>query len=189
MRADDPFLTGKLLIAMPGMQDPRFERSVILMCAHTAEGAMGLIVNKPVEGIDFSELLSRYDLPCSAEVPQVPVMFGGPVEISRGFFLHSPDYNDGKDTKNVTADIALSANTDILHAIAEGRGPRKSLLALGYSGWGEGQIESEMLDNGWIHCDADADLVFDTRCDDIWSKAIARLGVDISGLTSQSGRA
>lgn len=186
---NEDFLTGKLLIAMPGMPDPRFERSVIFMCAHSAEGAMGLIVNKPVDGLDFAELLRRYNLPSDGLVRKVPILFGGPVDLGRGFFLHSPDYCDADSTHPVTAGISLTASQDILKAIAEGRGPQKSLLALGYAGWDEGQIESEIRDNGWIHCDADPDLVFSTRYENVWQKALGKLGVDISGLTGSAGRA
>jgi len=185
----DSFLVGKLLIAMPGMQDPRFERSVIFMCAHSGDGAMGLIVNKPVEGLEFEELLHRYDLACGPQTPKIPIVFGGPVELNRGFFLHSADYGSDATTHAVTAEFSLTASVDILKAIAQGHGPKRSLLALGYAGWNEGQIESEILENGWIHCDADADLVFATRSDAMWQKAIAKLGVDLSGLTGSSGRA
>jgi putative transcriptional regulator len=186
--SSDNFLLGKLLIAMPGMEDPRFERSVILMCAHSADGAMGLIVNKPVEGLAFSELLLRYDLK-TTDTPEIPIVFGGPVELSRGFVLHSADYSGEAATVAVTSEISLTASIDILKAIAEGHGPRHSLLALGYAGWGEGQIEDEILANGWLHCDADADLVFDTPYGAMWQKAVAKLGADISGLSGNAGRA
>lgn len=189
MDDDSKFLTGKLLIAMPGMQDPRFERSVILMCSHSAQEAMGLIVNKPVEGISFGELLRRYNLTADENAQPVPVMFGGPVELGRGFFLHSPDYLVADSSRLISKDIAITADVAILHAIAEGHGPRDCLLALGYAGWDEGQIDSEFLANSWIHCDADPALLFDTRADAIWSKALAKLGVDLSGLTGTSGRA
>jgi putative transcriptional regulator len=187
--SSDHFLTGKLLIAMPGMQDPRFDRSVIFMCDHSPERAMGLIVNKPVEGLDFGELLHRYDLAPGPQAPKVPIVFGGPVELNRGFILHSADYADATNTHPVTADISLTASVEILKAISEGHGPKKCFLALGYAGWGEGQIESEIRDNGWIHCDADSDLVFASHFETVWQKALAKLGVDISGLTGSSGRA
>lgn len=183
------FLTGKLLIAMPGMQDPRFERSVILMCSHSEREAMGLIINKPVEDIKFDELLHKYNLIADTNMPPVPVMFGGPVELNRGFFLHSPDYHAEDNTHEVATDIALTADDAILHAIAAGNGPRQCLLALGYAGWDEGQIESEIRDNSWIHCDADPALIFETKTNAIWSKALAKLGVDLSGLTGTSGHA
>lgn len=188
-RGEDDFLVGKLLIAMPGLQDPRFERSVIFVCAHSAEGAMGLIVNKPVEGLDFSELLRRYELPCTETLPKVPILFGGPVELNRGFFLHSSDYTDSENTHSICDGISLTASLDILKAISEGRGPQKCFLALGYAGWDGGQIEQEMRQNSWIHCDADASLVFGFQYETIWQKALTKLGIDISGLTASAGQA
>lgn len=185
----DNFLEGKLLIAMPGMADPRFEKSVIFMCAHSAKGAMGLIVNKPVEGLSFVELMEQFSIPLAAEAGHVPVLFGGPVNMGRGFVLHSADYGVAESTLTIANGIALTATTDILSAIAQGCGPRRALLALGYAGWGDGQIESEILDNGWIHCDADPDLVFDTDYDAKWETAIAKLGAGIAGLSSNAGRA
>ena len=187
--SSDDFLTGKLLIAMPGMQDPRFERSVIFICAHSAEGAMGLIVNKPVEGLDFGELLHRYKLSCDKETSSVPILFGGPVELNRGFFLHSSDYTDAENTHPVTDEISLTASLEILKAVSEGHGPRRKFLALGYAGWDGGQIESEIRENSWIHCDADGELVFSTRYEFIWQRSLAKLGVDIGGLTGSSGQA
>ena len=175
----EDFLLGKLLIAMPGMQDPRFERSVVFMCAHSAEGAMGLIVNKPVEGLIFSELLQRYDLHPAPDMPSIPIVFGGPVELGRGFILHTSDYAGEAATVPVAAGISLTASVDILRAIVEGRGPKQSLLALGYAGWGEGQIENEILENGWIHCDADAGLVFGGDHEAKWQKAVNKLGIGI----------
>jgi putative transcriptional regulator len=185
----DNFLEGKLLIAMPGMADPRFEKSVIFMCAHSAKGAMGLIVNKPVEGLSFAELMQQFNIPLSAEVGGVPVLFGGPVNMGRGFVLHSADYGSTDTTLNVASGIALTATTDILAAIAHGQGPKQAILALGYAGWGDGQIENEILDNGWIHCDADPALVFGTDYDAKWETAIAKLGARIAGLSSDAGRA
>jgi putative transcriptional regulator len=187
-QSGDNFLVGKLLIAMPGMSDARFDRSVIFMCAHSNDGAMGLIVNKPVAGVAFGELLRSYDLAADAPV-DVPVLFGGPVETGRGFILHSNDYAGNVATLAVTAEISLTASIDILRAISEGRGPKQRVMALGYAGWGEGQIESEILANGWIHCDADPELVFGSHYDSMWQKAIAKLGVNLSGLTGAAGRA
>ena len=183
------FLLGKLLVAMPGMSDPRFERSVIFMCAHSAEGAMGLIVNKPIENLAFGELMIKFGLESGPDGLAMPILFGGPVRMDRGFVLHSAEYAGDATTLAVPGEIALSASQDILRAIATGHGPQKSALALGYAGWGAGQIESEILANGWIHCDADANLVFDTAYEAMWQKAVGKLGVDISGLSAQSGRA
>ena len=183
------FLQGKLLIALPGMGDPRFERSVIYMCAHSASGAMGLIVNKAIEGLGFQDLLRRLDLPVSERVPNSPVLFGGPVETERGFVLHSGEYGGTESTLPISPEISLTATLDILRAISEGRGPRNAVFALGYAGWSPGQIESEIQGNGWIHCDADASLVFGAEMDSKWSVALRKLGIDISGLSAHAGRA
>ena len=183
------FLEGKLLIAMPGMPDPRFEKSVIFMCAHSAQGAMGLIINKPVEGISFLELMEKFAIDVTSGQLDTPVLFGGPVSMDRGFVLHSADYGTADTTLHVTNEISLTATTDILKAIAEGHGPAQSLLALGYSGWGEGQIESEILANGWIHCDADPALIFGADHEAKWQTAIGKLGAQIAGLSADAGRA
>ncbi len=183
------FLEGKLLIAMPGMPDPRFEKSVIFICAHSAGGAMGLIVNKPIEGLSFRELMEKFEIAVTADRPDTPILFGGPVNMGRGFVLHSADYSHEEATLPITAEISLTATTDILAAIAQGHGPAKSLLALGYAGWSEGQIENEILANGWIHCDADLALIFATPYEAMWETAIATLGADISGLSAEAGRA
>lgn len=183
------FLEGKLLIALPGMPDPRFEGSVIYMCAHSEEGAMGLIINKPIEGLSFRELLDRLDLKPAGKAPDVPVLFGGPVETSRGFVLHSTDYPGDASTMAVSKDVALTATVDILRAIAAGDGPRDVIFALGYAGWGAGQIEDEIRSNGWVHCDADKAILFDAGVDSKWSEALKKLGIDLSGLTANAGRA
>jgi putative transcriptional regulator len=181
------FLEGKLLIAMPGMPDPRFEKSVIFICAHSASGAMGLIVNKPLEGLSFRGLMETLEIPASC--PDTPVLFGGPVNMGRGFVLHSADYGHDEATLAVTTEVSLTATTDILAAIAKGSGPTQSLLALGYAGWDAGQIENEILANGWIHCDGDPKLIFATPYEVMWETAIATLGADISGLSTEAGRA
>ena len=191
LEAGDSFLEGKLLIAMPGMPDPRFEKSVIFMCAHSAsKGAMGLIINKPIDGLSFAELMTKFEIEITAGRADTPILFGGPVQMGRGFVLHTADYGiNDETTLGITGDISLTASTDILEAIAQGRGPSKSMLALGYAGWSSGQIEDEILANGWIHCDADPHLVFDSDNDSKWQRAIARLGADISGLSADAGRA
>lgn len=183
------FLEGKLLIAMPGMPDPRFEKSVIFMCAHSAKGAMGLIINKPIDGLSFRELMEKFEIAVTTDGPDTPIMFGGPVNMGRGFVLHSADYGPDDATVPITDGISLTATTDILAAISNGSGPKHSLLALGYAGWSPGQIESEILANGWIHCDCNAALIFGTQHDSIWETAIATLGADISGLSTEAGRA
>ena len=185
----ESFLEGKLLIAMPGMSDPRFEKSVIFMCAHSAQGAMGLIINKPIDGLSFRELMLKLGIDGTATRTNAPILFGGPVQMGRGFVLHSADYGSSETTMHLTPEISLTATVDILRAISEGRGPEKSVLALGYAGWGEGQIEAEILANGWIHCDADAGLVFDTDYEARWQTAFAKLGANISGLSAEAGRA
>lgn len=183
------FLLGKLLIALPGMPDKRFEKSVIFVCAHSEQGAMGLIVNKPFEGLSFRELVERLDVRITANAPEPPVLFGGPVGTGQGFVLHTSDFGGGEATIAVTSEISLTATIDILRAIAEGRGPEKALFALGYAGWGPGQIEGELSSNGWIHCDAKKAILFDIDCDDKWRAALATLGADISGLSAEAGRA
>ncbi len=185
----DNFLEGKLLIAMPGMPDPRFEKSVIFMCAHSAKGAMGLIINKPIDGLSFRELMEKFNIAVTTDGPDTPILFGGPVNVGRGFVLHSSDYGSKDATLPVTSEISLTATTDILEAISKGQGPSRSILALGYAGWGTGQIESEILANGWIHCDADPTLIFDTDYEAKWETAINKLGAAISGLSADAGRA
>lgn len=186
-RQSDGFLTGKLLIAMPGMPDVRFEKSVIFVCSHSAEGALGLIVNKPLEGLPFRELMTQMDIPVTDATPRVPVMFGGPVETDRGYVLHSNERANTQATLAVTPEIALTPTIDILRAIARGTGPQKFLFALGYAGWGPGQIEDEIAGNGWIHCDADTEIIFRDDTASKWEMALAKLGANISGLSSDIG--
>ncbi|HWA92019.1 MAG TPA: YqgE/AlgH family protein [Rhizomicrobium sp.] len=185
----DGFLQGKLLVALPGMPDPRFEKSVIFMCSHSDAGAVGLIVNKPFEGLTFREMVEKLDIPVADDAPEPPILFGGPVGTGQGFVLHSTEYTSSEATMPVTSGIALTATIDILRAIAEGRGPRKALFVLGYAGWGPGQLEGEMTSNGWIPCEADERIVFGRDCDGKWRAALATLGADITGLSSDAGRA
>lgn len=185
----ESFLEGKLLIALPGMPDPRFERSVIFICAHSLQtGAMGLIINKKIEGLNFRDLVQKLEIR-TPDAPDFPVLYGGPVETGRGFVLHSGDYESAESTLPVTEGISLTATLDILRAIAEGRGPGKAIFALGYAGWGAGQIEDEIRSNGWIYCDADPGLLFDAALDSKWAIALQKLGIDISGLSANAGRA
>jgi len=183
------FLEGKLLIALPGMGDPRFEKSVIFMCAHSADGAMGIIVNKPIEQLRFRELVQRLDLKLTDNTPNFPVLFGGPVEHGRGFVLHSSDYTDDGATMPVQKEVSLTATMDILRVLADGGGPARALFALGYAGWGPGQIENEIRSNGWVHCDADSAILFDFDLDRKWRKALLKLGIDAAALSSEAGRA
>jgi putative transcriptional regulator len=188
-KSNDGFLLGKLLIALPGMPDKRFEKSVVFICAHSDQGAMGLIINKPFEGLSFRDLVEKLDVRITANAQDPPVLFGGPVGTGQGFVLHSSDYGRGEATMSVTSEISLTATIDVLRAIAEGTGPEKALFALGYAGWGPGQIESELSSNGWIHCDAKKAILFDLACDEKWRAALATLGADISGLSAEAGRA
>lgn len=182
------FFTGHLLVAMPQMEDPRFERSVIYLCAHNAEGAMGLVVNRLFEAITFPDLLEQLNIETGPKTEQIRVHFGGPVESGRGFVLHSDDYvRDG--TLKVRSGFALTATVDILKAIAAGEGPKRSLLALGYSGWGPGQLESEIAANGWLVVPADPTIVFEHDLEDKWQQALAATGVSVASLSGVSGRA
>jgi putative transcriptional regulator len=182
------YFTGHLLAAMPQMEDPRFERSVIYLCAHNAEGAMGLVVNRLFDAITFPDLLEQLSIETGPKTEQIRVHFGGPVESGRGFVLHSDDYvRDG--TLKVRSGFALTATVDILKAIAVGEGPQRSLLALGYSGWGPGQLESEIAANGWLVVPADPTIVFDPELEDKWQRALAATGVSIASLSGVSGRA
>lgn len=185
-------LTGHLLIAMPSpaMGDPRFERSVIYMCAHSEEGAMGLVINKPADGLSFPDLLDQLDIEDrSADLGGVKVHVGGPVETTRGFVLHSLDYEREKATLEVGPDIGLTATLDIVRALAQGEGPSRFLLALGYAGWGPGQIESEIKANGWLTGPGDPDLVFDPSPAVKWRQAMSRLGITPALLSSVQGTA
>jgi len=182
------YLEGQILIAMPNMADPRFTRSVIFLCAHNADGAMGLVVNKRLESLSFGELLSQLEIQAAADVPEQRVHFGGPVESGRGFVLHSDDYaQDG--TLKIGSGIALTATTDILRAMARGSGPRHALMALGYAGWGPGQLESEIHDNAWLHTSADAAIVFDYDLGAKWERAMAKLGIALNNLSGAAGHA
>lgn len=181
-------LAGTLLVAMPQMSDPRFERAVIFVCAHNEEGAMGLVVNKLFDQLSFSDLLDQLEIPSGPRTQQIRVHAGGPVEAGRGFVLHSDDYlHEG--TMPVESGFALTATTDILRAIADGHGPRTSILALGYAGWGPGQLEQEFVANGWLHVPADPELVFGADLEHKWLLALNKLGVSPSVLSSQAGHA
>ncbi len=182
------YLTGQLLIAMPSMRDPRFARSVIYVCAHNADGAMGLVVNRLVGSVTFPDLLSQLGIDTEATTEEIKVHFGGPVESGRGFVLHSGEYHHAS-TLQVAEEMALTATLDILQDIAKGCGPQRSLLALGYAGWGPGQLDSEIQSNGWLNVAADDQLVFDENLDDKWERAIGKLGVDPALLSSDAGHA
>jgi len=185
-----------MLIAMPNINDARFERSVIFICAHSADGAMGIIVNKPARGLTLAKLCEqlniagdkeRIDLPNRVE--DVAVQIGGPVESSRGFVLHSTDYFSSENTMPIDDEIGLTATLDVLRAIARGQGPKHAFLALGYAGWGPGQLESEMQSNGWLHCAADVELIFARDCNVKYDLALAKIGIDLTMLSTTAGHA
>lgn len=183
------FLAGKLLVAMPSMSDPRFERAVILMCAHSEDGALGLMVNRVATGIEFTELLERLEIACTLNSGGPPIYVGGPVEHGRGFVLHSSEYQSEGTTLQIDSTFGMTATLDVLRDIATGHGPRSALLALGYSGWAPGQLESEMQANGWLSCDADEDIVFDIDPEERWAAALDRIGIDPRLLSSTGGSA
>ena len=185
----ESFLEGKLLIALPGMGDERFAQTVIYMCAHSAKGAMGIVINKPIPGLTFAEVMKQLHIETRMTTAELPILYGGPVETGRGFVLHSGDYEASDSTLPVSEDISLTATLDILRAIADGRGPKHVLFALGYAGWAPGQVESEFQTNGWLHCEADPGLVFGVSPDAKWRTALERLGIGPSGLVADAGRA
>tara|TARA_B100002051_G_scaffold276720_1_gene327222 strand:- start:2590 stop:3165 length:576 start_codon:yes stop_codon:yes gene_type:complete len=185
---EDIYLPGQLLIAMPSMTDPRFEKSVIYMCAHNADGAMGLVINRAIDSLTFPELLEQLEIDSGSGGDQIRVLFGGPVEQARGFVLHSPDYI--QDASLVVDDnVVLTATIDILRAIADGTGPNNCLLALGYAGWGAGQLDSEIKSNGWLSVDADEELVFGCNLDEKWERAMTKIGIDPRMLSDAAGHA
>ncbi|MHA6324881.1 YqgE/AlgH family protein [Roseivivax sp. CAU 1753] len=182
-------LTGRMLIAMPGMGDPRFDHAVIFLCSHSEDGAMGLILNKAAPGLSISGLLQQLDIAQEGSLPFEPVFFGGPVETGRGFVLHSAEFHSDVATLKVDDDFAMTATLDILEEIAAGDGPVRRRMCLGYSGWGPGQLEHELQQNGWLVCDADTDLVFETKEGNMWEQALARLGVSALMLSAEGGQA
>lgn len=185
-----------MLIAMPAMTDERFSRSLIYVCAHSSEGAMGIVVNHPAPNINFSDLLVKLDVIPQADVIQLPtradvvkVMRGGPVETERGFVLHSADFYIENSTLPIDDGICLTATIDILKAIARGDGPLSAILALGYAGWAPGQLENEIQGNGWLHCAADPELIFGTDIDRKYNRALKKIGIDLGMLSNEAGHA
>ena len=181
------FLTGQFLLAMPGIGDPRFERAVIAVCAHDVEGALGIGIGDTIEGLTLHDLLEQFEI-APGVAPDTPVHFGGPVEPRRGFVLHSPDWG-GQDTIDVGGRWSLSGTIDVLRAIAEGTGPSRWLVALGYAGWGEGQLDSEMARHGWFHTVGTPDLIYDIDAEDRWTVAFAGAGIDPRLLANSAGTA
>jgi putative transcriptional regulator len=186
----DGSLAGKLLIAMPGIGDPRFERSVIVMCMHTPEAAMGLVVNKIKEDLTLGDVLEHLGVEAPEPVAARAVLEGGPVKPDRGYVLHSADFDAGEATQMVTPELSLTATRDVLEALGErGRPPEAYVLALGYAGWGAGQLENELLGNVWLVADLEKAIIFGESHADKWTRAIRSLGIDPSMLTGDSGRA
>lgn len=184
----DGYLGGKLLLSMPGMGDARFERSLIYICTHNKEGAMGLVINKELDNLTFAQLLDQLDIDCTPPFPDITMHAGGPVETGRGFVLHSADFVQDS-TLIISETIALTATVDILKALAVDQGPKRHLLALGYAGWGAGQLDSELQGNGWISTSGDDEVIFHTELFDKWPRAMARMGIDVSMLSASSGHA
>jgi len=185
-----------MLIAMPSMRDERFSRSVIYICAHSSEGAMGIIVNQLAVNVNFPDLLVQLEVIPAADLIQLPqragtvkVLKGGPVETGRGFVLHSADFFIENSTLPIDEGICLTATLDILKAIARGDGPASAVLALGYAGWAPGQLENEIQENGWLHCAADTDLIFGTDNDNKYERALKKLGIAVGMLSSEAGHA
>ena len=189
-RGDGGFLDGRLLIAMPTMTDPHFEKAVILLCHHTPETAMGLVLNRTMPGVAFADILKQLKVrrPASA-APELTVHYGGPVQTSRGFVLHSDDYRADDATMRVAPGIALTAAMDVVKALGRPGGPARAFFALGYAGWGAGQLESELQDNAWLVGEADEAIVFGAEPELKWAQALARIGVDPAMLSGASGHA
>lgn len=190
------YLDGQLLVAMPGMADDRFSRAVIYVCAHSAEGAMGIVLNRPASDLSFPDLLVQLEIVPEVERIRLPqrvgrmqVLMGGPVETSRGFVLHTPDFYIDQSTLPIDDGVCLTATIDILRAIARGDGPQNAVLALGYAGWGAGQLESEIQANGWLNCPADAELIFNSNADTRYELALRKIGIEPAMLSMEAGHA
>ncbi len=185
---NEGYLEGQLLIAMPSMGDERFQRTVIFMCAHSAQGAMGLVINRLAEQINFKDLLEQLEIEVLDFRHEIQVHAGGPVETGRGFVLHTTDYFQDS-TLQVSPEFGLTATADILKSIASGKGPHHSLLALGYAGWAPGQLDMEIQANGWLHVPADLNLVFGDELEAKWGQAVKKMGIDPSFLSMDAGHA
>ena len=190
------YLDGQILVAMPTIRDDRFSRTVIYLCAHSSEGAMGIVINQPAPHIDFGDLLVQLDVIPDNKLIELPlragevkVLKGGPVETGRGCVLHSADFFIENSTLPIDNGICLTATLDILKAIARGQGPESAVLALGYAGWAPGQLESEIHANGWLNCAADPELVFSTRAELKYESALRKIGIDPAKLSSEAGHA
>ena len=193
-KKESGYLDGQILVAMPTIQDDRFARTVIYVCAHSAEGAMGIVINKPAPNVKFRDLLEQLDvIPKNTGEPirvsSVPVLKGGPVETQRGFVLHTADFFLESATLPIDDGICLTATLDILRAIAGGTGPENAVLALGYAGWAAGQLEAEIQSNGWLHCEADPALLFDESVETKYQRALNKIGIDPAFLSRDAGHA
>ena len=188
MSDDSTSLGGQLLVAMPNMPDPRFSRSVIYLCAHTDDGAMGLVINKPIDSLTFPDLLKQLEIETGDAEQQIRVHFGGPVESARGFVLHSADY-EHESTLVVNEQFSLTATIDVLKALADGSGPGRSILALGYAGWAPGQLDDEIRNNGWLTAPASEQLVFEIDNEQKWEASAQQIGIDLGKLSSDAGHA
>jgi putative transcriptional regulator len=186
--SESGYLVGKCLVAMPAMQDTNFSRTVVYVCAHTAEGAMGLVVNRTIEQLSFDDILEQMDIEPGIGTQSIRVHFGGPVEAARGFVLHTADYRD-EGTLPVDSNVSLTATADVLKDIAKGSGPRRRLMVLGYAGWGSGQLDEELKENAWLICPPDEKLLFGEDNEAKWNTAMKLMGVDMSRLSDTAGHA
>jgi putative transcriptional regulator len=182
------YLTGQLLVALPQLQDPRFHQAVVLICGHDEQGAMGLVLNKVIDTLTLKDLLVQLKIEGKTEAPSLPVFYGGPVEMGRGFVLHSLDFMSELSVK-ISDDFALSATVDVIEAIAQSKGPKDKILALGYAGWSPNQLEGELLAHSWLCIPADAKLVFEIPRQELWKKALDKLGIDPNHLSTHVGNA
>lgn len=184
------FLTGRVLIAMPGIDDPRFERAVVLVCSHSEDHGVGLALNRPVPGMTAPDLLERLKTPMNMRLPADPVLFGGPVDRERGFVVHTDDYYCETSSLPVCQGVAMTAAREVLEVLGDqARRPRRSFLALGYAGWGAGQLEREIQDSVWLTCEPDDELLFGLDFKDKWARALAKIGVSAASLSTTGGRA
>lgn len=189
-KIENLFLAGKLIIAMPTMSDPRFKRSVVCICAHNEDGAIGIIINKIIESLSFSKIIKQLKLKKNRTKSDYKdhIYFGGPVETERGFILHSADYSSENST-SINSEISMTASTEILQALIDGNGPNKSIVALGYAGWGPGQLDTEIQSNAWLSVESDLELVFSAKTAEKWDMALEKIGVNPALLSTEAGRA
>ena len=189
-KMENLFLAGKLIIAMPTMSDPRFKRSVVCICAHNEDGAIGIIINKIIESLSFSKIIKQLKLKKNMTKNDYKnhIYFRGPVETERGFILHSADYSSENST-SINSEISMTASTEILQALIDGNGPNKSIVALGYAGWGPGQLDTEIQSNAWLSVESDLELVFSAKTAEKWDMALEKIGVNPALLSTEAGRA